>query len=116
MKILVSDSDRDFAESVGWYLQDAGYEVVLASGSKETEEVFMSSIPGLAIWDVRMNNDLDSYDRSGFVLARKLVQFSPIIILSASSIPNGETIPDGVVYFLKRTGPAALLEIVKDIL
>lgn len=85
--ILVVDDDIDILEQVSLMLELEGYRVVTAHSQAEAEEVLMTTLPDLAIFDLMMEN-MDS----GFVLChavKKLYPKVPVIMLTAVTASTG---------------------------
>jgi DNA-binding response OmpR family regulator len=80
-KILVVDDDSDFVSAVEMVLNDAGFDVVVASNRHEGMEKFEAESPDLILLDVMMDEPDD-----GFVLAQALKKQSeevPILMLTS---------------------------------
>lgn len=80
-KILVAEDDRAIRDSIGIYLKNAGYEIVLAEDGLEAIEKFNSEKIDLVVMDLmmpRMNGE-------EAILKLREKSFVPIIILSAKS-------------------------------
>ncbi len=80
-KILVCDDERDIVAALKIYLENAGYETLLAYNGKEALALLESEEIHLALLDVMMPG-LD-----GISLTRRIREFSnlPIILLTAKS-------------------------------
>jgi DNA-binding response OmpR family regulator len=80
-KILVVDDDSDFVSAVEMVLNNAGFDIVVASNRHEGMEKFEAESPDLILLDVMMDEPDD-----GFVLAQALKKQSeevPILMLTS---------------------------------
>ncbi|MBN2519387.1 MAG: response regulator [Bacteroidales bacterium] len=86
-RILIADDDPDYLFQIKFYLEKAGYEVIVAESQKEAEKILNEIQPDLAVFDLMMeNND------SGFVLSYKLKKLypkTPVIIATAVASETG---------------------------
>lgn len=76
--VLVVDDDPDFRRTTELILQAAGYRVLSAFDSIEAEEVAGKEQPDMILLDVMME-EVDA----GFVLAERLGNTYPIVLLSS---------------------------------
>ncbi|MEI8094365.1 MAG: response regulator transcription factor [Spirochaetales bacterium] len=53
-RILVADDNTDLAEGLSWYLEAAGFEVLLAADGAEALRRFEADQPALVILDIMM--------------------------------------------------------------
>ena len=83
-KILVAEDDTDIADFIKLYLENEGYEVILAADGMEACEKLKESKADLAVVDIMMPK-LNGYD-----LIRRIREDSniPIIILSAKNLDS----------------------------
>jgi len=82
-QILVIDNDPHMARSVPRRLQLAGYEVVVAQTVDEARHALAHALFHLAIIDIRVEDDRNDTDTSGFMLARQLPPTIPCLIHTA---------------------------------
>lgn len=59
--ILVVDDERDVKEPIGLFLEENGYDVVLACSGKDGLEEYEKSKPNLTLMDIKMHG-MDGYD------------------------------------------------------
>ena len=83
-KILVAEDDTDIADFINLYLENEGYEVILAADGMEACEKLKESKADLAVVDIMMPK-LNGYD-----LIRRIREESniSIIILSAKNLDS----------------------------
>ena len=83
-KILVAEDDKDIAEVIKLYLENEGYEVVVAENGLLAYEVVLREKIDLAVLDIMMPR-LNGYD-----LIKKIRENSnmPIVILSAKNLDS----------------------------
>ncbi|UCH96918.1 MAG: ATP-dependent 6-phosphofructokinase [Candidatus Aminicenantes bacterium] len=73
IKILVADNDSDYRKSLAEnVLKMEGYEVFQAGNPQEAKEILKKELIHLAILDIRLKNDDDSSDESGFELSKEI--------------------------------------------
>ncbi len=86
-RVLLVDDDQDILEQLSLALRSEGYDVVMAQGRQEGEEVLLQGQPDLAIVDLMME-EMDS----GFVLCheiKRLYPETPVILLTAVTAVTG---------------------------
>jgi CheY-like chemotaxis protein len=86
-KILLVDDDPDITEQLSLLLGSAGYEVTVANGQEEAEQVLMTFKPDVAVIDLIM----EEHD-SGFILCheiKKLYPGTPVILLTSVKAATG---------------------------
>ena len=78
-KILVAEDDADICEVLRLYLENAGFDVILADNGIRAYDLLKSESPDLAIFDIMMP------EMNGFELTKRVRVTSsiPIIFLSA---------------------------------
>ncbi len=83
-RILIVDDDIDCLEQVKFYVENFGFETIIAHSQKECEEIIENEKPDLAILDLMMEND-----DSGFILSYKLKKKYPEIpIILATAVSS----------------------------
>jgi len=117
-KILVAEDERDIRELIGFTLQFAGFEVVLAENGVKALEKVSDVDPDLILLDVRMPK------MTGYEACRKLKENEetsdiPVVFLSAKG--QETEIKEGLAsgaeeYILKPFAPDELTARVKEIL
>jgi len=85
--ILFADNKPKFRETRARYLNDAGYNVVMA-GSPEEARSHLSLEVDLAILDIRLRDDRDEMDHSGLEVAGAVKGGIPIIFLTNYPAPE----------------------------
>lgn len=86
-KILLVDDDIDYLLQTRIKLESFDFEVTVAEGQFEAEQIIENFKPDLAILDLMMESD-----DSGFILAGKIKQKYPdvpVIIATAVSVETG---------------------------
>jgi len=86
-KILVADDMPDNAALLARYLNDKGYELLLASDGEETLEVLRAELPDLVLLDINMPK------KDGFSVLREMradpeISHIPVIILTAARLDS----------------------------
>lgn len=82
-KILIADNIESVAQTHAEYLELHGYRVQCVSTPEECERLLEEERFHLAILDLRMRDDLDEKDISGFTLAQQSNPRIPKILLTA---------------------------------
>src|SRR6476659_4135176 len=89
--ILLADNNQGARERWARVLREAGYEVYLAKNPEEAREILDGEKIGLAILDLRLEQDTDEHDLSGVWLAKeRAYRDIPKIILTAFQPRFGE--------------------------
>jgi CheY-like chemotaxis protein len=123
--ILFADNDPDFLKTRAEFLEQEGYLVVPATSVTEAQRKLEIGGIGLAIIDIRLENDDDEKDTSGLVLARDVARSVPKIILTGfpsyqyvreALQPQLDGLPAAVDFVAKQEGPEALLRAIKSTL
>ena len=86
-RILVVDDDPDITEQLSLLLAGEGYEVKVAGGQEEAEQVLMTFHPDVAIVDLIM----EEHD-SGFILCheiKRLYPGTPVVLLTSVKAATG---------------------------
>lgn len=86
-KILIADDDRDLAHTLKIWLEDKGYEILLAYGGLQAVELALSERPDLILLDYNMP------EGSGLVVLNNLREFlkdkmMPVIIITGVKMYN----------------------------
>jgi CheY-like chemotaxis protein len=82
-RILVVDNDDDVIRSVPFNLRMAGYTVLTATTIAEALDKIASEIFHLAIVDIRLIDEREEDDQSGFNVAKHLPPYVPCVIYTA---------------------------------
>jgi CheY-like chemotaxis protein len=121
-KLLLVDDESDVQKTIGGYLNDAGYEVCLASDEDEAFQILAREPIDIAIIDIQLHESRN--DESGLALANAIHALAPqikTIILSGSDMPTRiiRAFKDfGVVDYILKTPDMGenLLETIKEYL
>jgi CheY-like chemotaxis protein len=86
-KILVADDMPDNVALLGRYLNDKGYELLMASDGEETLEVLRAEMPDLVLLDINMPK------KDGFAVLSEMrsdpnISHIPVIILTANRLDS----------------------------
>ena len=81
--ILLVDNDHDVLNSVGFNLETSGYKVFTADNERDALLLLENKIIHLAIIDIRLKDDEQVDDQSGFELAGQMPDNIPFIIFTA---------------------------------
>ena len=84
--VLLVDDDDDFLFQHRLHLETAGFDVVVAHGRQEAEELLANKRPDLAVIDVMM----ESPD-AGFTLCHRIRKLDPAIPVILVTSVNSET-------------------------
>ncbi|HKK43779.1 MAG TPA: response regulator [Bacteroidales bacterium] len=84
--ILVADDDPDYLYQTVFNLEKAGYRTIGVESQLEAESVIERTKPGLAIFDLMMEND-----DSGFILCYKLKKKYPDVPVILATAVSRET-------------------------
>ncbi len=115
-KILLADDEHDILALVNFYLQRAGYDVILAENGREAVEKARAENPSLAILDRTMP------EMNGDEVCRELREFNPgIYIIMLTALGTDEHRIGGLEagaddYIVKPFNPTELLLKVKAML
>jgi DNA-binding response OmpR family regulator len=124
--ILLADNHAELLEVRKLFLEDEGYTVLTATSPETAQQALETEWLHLAILDIRLQDDRDTYDISGLKLAMDpAFQHIPKIILT--NYPNYEYVrnalrpgdaplPPAVDFLTKKEGPQAMLAAVADAL
>ncbi|MFN8457504.1 MAG: response regulator [Anaerolineae bacterium] len=120
--ILFVDNNRDFLKTRSEFLEQGGYDLILAFEPKEALKIMAQEQIDLVILDLRLINDDDEKDFSGLNLAKESNPSIPKIILtrfpSVEAVrealrPAFNDLPPALDFISKLEGPEALLTAVK---
>ncbi len=125
--LLLADNDAEFREVWGAVLSNAGYEVRIAADPQETRHILRNMGVDLAILDLRLVDDKDDNDISGFDIATdKAFRSIPKIILTAFKTSpeyfrktRGLTLdelPTTAAWVSKDEGDEVLLRVIRETL
>ena len=125
--LLLADNNAEFRETWGKVLTNAGYDVRLASNPQQAQGILRDIRVDLAILDLRLMDDRNEMDLSGFDIATdKAFRHIPKIILTAFRIsyenlrkvlgPTVDELPSAVAFVHKDEGPKSLLEVIRHTL
>jgi len=84
--VLLVDDDDDFLFQHRLHLETAGFDVTVARGRQEAEELLAKQLPDLAVIDVMM----ESPD-AGFTLCHRIRKLDPAIPIILVTSVNSET-------------------------
>jgi len=124
VKVLIIDDDRDLHRSLGWFLEQEGFEVCSAYDADEGLERIKSEAPDVAILDVLMPTEYEGFAVAQAVREELGLRDLPIIILSAvhevRKVPYrfapDETYLPVDVFLDKPVDPAHLCAKVRELL
>lgn len=120
-RILFADNDEFFLKNRQPFLEQENFEVLTATNPEEAQEKLRKERVDLAILDVRMRNDNDEKDLSGFSVAKHMPPGIPKIMLTGFPTVDGvrealkpilQSSPLAVDFVTKAEGPDALLHAV----
>lgn len=106
--ILIVEDEKNLGETLVEYLQDKGYESVLAQSATSARELFQSANPGLIIMDIGLP------DGNGLDLAREFRKVrKDFVLLFLSALNDPETKVEGLEIGAEdyMTKPFALREL-----
>jgi DNA-binding NtrC family response regulator len=120
--ILFADNDPEFLKTRSEFLEQHGYQIILAFEPIEAKRIIEQGQVDLAILDLRLINDDDEKDLSGLSVAKESVPSVPKIILTRFPTveavrealrPALDGLPPAVNFVAKQEGPQALLAVVR---
>jgi DNA-binding response OmpR family regulator len=126
VQILFADNNSDFLDTRAEFLENEGFCILKAYSLEAAHRILNRGRVHLAILDLRLIDDRDEHDESGFLLAQNPTYRNiPKIILTG--FPSTERVrdalriqPDGTPTALdfldKKDGPAAMVIAVKRII
>lgn len=121
-RVLYADNSHDYLDARSEFLERKGYQVIKAYSPAEAEQILERENIHLAILDIRLVDDNDDSDISGFLLAKDerykrvpkiIVTGYPAfeVVREASGLNIGGK-PIALAYLAKEEGPEALIEAV----
>ena len=119
--VLFVDNDLDFLKTQAEFLEREGYRVLKAASYAEAQRLFKRGSIDVAILDIRLQNDDDEKDTTGFALAKETDHSVPKIILtnfpSVDAVrevlrPQMDGLPAAVEFVSKHDRPEALSQAV----
>lgn len=84
-QILLVDDDQYLRESVKSYLQEKGFQIILATNVSEAIQYLMKNIPDVLISDVVMPQ-ISGYELINYVRSSDTLRDLPIILLTAKGM------------------------------
>ncbi len=112
--ILIVENDSLVLEGHRQIFEMEGYRVMTASSAAEAQELLMYRQVDLAIVDVRLSDDHDTYDRSGIELVERMPPETVKLLVSAfDRYEYGPKMPHNVLHFDKKEGSRKLVAEVK---
>jgi two-component system NtrC family response regulator len=121
-KILLVDNEPNYRDTVCQFLEDQGYEVLVASNPASAAELMKAERPALAVIDIRLLDNTDEKDETGLALAKQTDPSIPKIILTAfpnyqavreAMKPSLDGLPAAVSFVAKQEGLYKLLEVIR---
>jgi len=115
-KVLVVDDERQIRDLLGEFLEQEGYEVLLASAGEEAIDLAERKIPHAILLDVKMPS-IDGIEVCKKLKAAPRTQFIPVIMITAHVDNKMVAIESGADDFVSK--PIDLVELgvrVKSIL
>ena len=119
--VLLADNDPEFARTREEFLENEGFEVVLAGDPLDAELALREGGIGVAVLDIRLRDDNDPSDTSGLTLARRVAPSTPKIMLTGfptvdaardALAPGADSAPVAVDFIAKEEGPEVLVSAV----
>lgn len=121
-RILIVDNDPDYPKSLKAFFELEGFEVVVAGSLEEGLKALQEAAPDLVISDLRLVNDGDPEDISGFEILKAARERNlPRILTSSQLSPDIARIvlrhvgaePLAVDIYEKRQGPITAIAAVE---
>jgi DNA-binding response OmpR family regulator len=88
-KILLIDSDADFAEQAKRAFEDSGFQVVLLSGGKEVSNKVRFEEPDLIVLDTILENHDTGFTVTKSLKSDPIYKRIPILMVSSSKEKTG---------------------------
>lgn len=108
--ILIVDNDPLVLKGHRQLFELEGYRVMTAESVAEALELLTYRQVDLAIVDVRLSDEQDTYDRSGIVLVEQMPPETVKLLVSAfDRYEYGPQLPSNVLHFRKQRGSRELL-------
>ncbi len=123
LRILFADNNPLFLKIRSELLERAGYAILRASSVEEAKRILRDELVDIAVFDIRLEDDLDSNDTSGLDLAKDPAYRSvPKIILTAHPTyehvrealgPVLDSLPPAVDFLAKKEEPEAMIRAIE---
>lgn len=84
-QILLVDDDQYLRDSVKSYLQEKGFQIILANNASEAMQYLMKSIPDILISDIVMPQ-ISGYELVSYIRSNNTLKDLPIILLTAKGM------------------------------
>lgn len=124
--VLMIDNDEDFLDTRSEDLENAGFRVLKAHTLDEARQMLCNAHFHVALFDIRMRDDLDAKDVSGLTLAKEpayahiskiILTDYPLFDTTREAMRPGSTgIAPAVDYLYKEEGPDAMIRAVEKAL
>jgi CheY-like chemotaxis protein len=120
--ILFVDNDLDFLKTRSEFLEQNGYQLLLAVEPGEAKRMIEQGRIDLVILDLRLINDDDEKDFSGIKVAQEsnpsipkiiLTRFPTVEAVREALRPAFNDLPPALDFVIKQEGPGPLLTAVK---
>ncbi|HSK67339.1 MAG TPA: response regulator, partial [Anaerolineales bacterium] len=118
-RILLADNSEDYRRSLKGLLELENYTVELAMSVQQALEILESTDFDLIIVDLRLTDDEDQYDISGYEVAKRAQKLSiPCVFVSGFTtleyqriaLRSRGTLPLALDFIEKQRGPQAVLD------
>ncbi len=125
MRILLVDNSDDYRSTLAEFLGRENYEVVEVGSVEQAIERLESKTVTLAVIDLRLVDDNDSYDVSGFEVAKKarelvipriIITVQPTMEMAWEALRSVEGEPIAYDFVDKSAGPRAILVSIEEVL
>jgi len=124
-RILYADNDRPYLEGRSEFLEDEGFQVIKAFSPEQVEQALDRENIHLAILDIRLVDDNDDRDVSGFLLAKN-ERYKRIPKIFVTGFPSFEAVRDAYgaiigeqpiaqAFLSKEEGPDALVDALNSV-
>lgn len=84
-QILLVDDDQYLRDSVKSYLQEKGFQIILANNASEAIQYLMKSIPDILISDIVMPQ-ISGYELVSYIRSNNTLKDLPIVLLTAKGM------------------------------
>ncbi|MEM7111280.1 MAG: response regulator [Chloroflexota bacterium] len=109
--ILIVENDPLVLEGNQLLFELEGYRVFTAVSVAEAVAILDHNHIDLAVIDVRLSNDHDTYDRSGIELAEQMPpEVAKVLITAFHKFEYRSSLPQNLWHLAKQAGPAALVD------
>lgn len=113
--ILVAENDPHLLKALVDLISDYGYEVLAADSPIKAREIFANNKIDLLLTDLRLRDDSDDKDISGYILAKEISQTVPVI-LQSSQLPSHLQSNQNLYLRSKAAGIKQLIEAINSLL